>query len=262
MIDARVSDKTLGGWRVLVTRPVDQAHRLCMLIERGGGEPRHFPLTAIEPIDETGPARALLARGDWNWLIFVSSNAARYACQLPTWSRDLPPATRIAAIGPGTARKLHDAGLTVDLTPKAQFNSEALLATAELQALRGARILIVRGSGGRELLATTLRERGAAVEYAEVYRRVRPQMDVDTLIADWEQGRIDACTVTSTEALRNLAELLGPDHVELLRRTPIAVLGERIAEHAAQLGCRRIGVAQEASDDELCAAIARLANSR
>lgn len=257
------SSGPLTGWRVLITRPAEQSSGLRALIERAGGEPELFPLIVIEPSAAAERAREMLERPErWDWIVFVSANAVRYACRLGDRWRNPPGQVRLAAIGPGTAESLRSIGLTVDLTPKAQFNSEALLDSTELQDLEGAKILIVRGSGGRELIADTLRARGAAVEYAEVYRRVPPSVDASPLIAGWERGEVDALTLTSSEALRNLVTLLGPDHVDLVRWTPLAVIGERIAARAKQLGCRTIDVASEASDEGLCSALVRLAHSR
>jgi uroporphyrinogen-III synthase len=61
--------------------------------------------------------------------------------------------------------------------------------------------------------------------------------------------------------LDNLATMLGGGGVDLLQNTPVAVIGERLAAHARALGCRRLDVATEASDEGLCDAVVRLANS-
>lgn len=67
--------------------------------------------------------------------------------------------------------------------------------------------------------------------------------------------------LSSREALDNLVNLLGPDHWELVYRTPVAVISERLASRARELGCQRVDVAPEASDQGLCSAVIRLANS-
>ena len=145
------------GFGVLVTRPAGQAGTLQRLIEDSGGTAILAPLLDIEPVarDGEGPRR-LGRKENPNWLVFVSANAVRCAFDLlgVQWLEGCQ--AKIAAIGLATARALAEKGVEVDLKPKQQFNSEALLAEAEWEQVSGLRFLIVRGVGGRELLAETL----------------------------------------------------------------------------------------------------------
>jgi uroporphyrinogen-III synthase len=104
----------------------------------------------------------------------------------------------------------------------------------------GGRVVIVRGVGGRALLADTLAARGAQVTFMECYRRVRPQVDATPLLARWQAGGIDAVTVTSAETLDNLAALLGEAGRPLLLDTPLFAPHEKIAEAARRFGCARV----------------------
>jgi len=61
---------------------------------------------------------------------------------------------QIATVGAGSARALHDYGVSRVIVPQQRFDSEALLALDELQNVSGMRVAIFRGDGGRELLAT------------------------------------------------------------------------------------------------------------
>ena len=75
---------------------------------------------------------------------------------------------------------------------------------------QGKRVVVFRGDGGRELLADELTARGALVEYATCYRRARPGLDPAPLLAAWAARRVShAVTVTSSEGLRNLCEMVG-----------------------------------------------------
>ena len=192
-----------------------------------------------------------------DWLIFVSANAVRCAFELlgPQWLKGSP--AKIAVIGQATARALSERGVAVDLKPKQQFNSESLLAQPEWADVAGKRFLIVRGKGGRELMAETLRERGADVEYAEVYQRIKPRIDVDGLLARWRAGEIAVVTLTSGEALDNLSRLMPETDRELLFRTPMVVIGERLAKRAHQLGCAHV-IAAEAGDADIFDAVVRI----
>jgi uroporphyrinogen-III synthase/uncharacterized protein HemX len=255
--------KPLAGRGVLVTRPQGQSESLSDLIEAAGGRAIRFPLLEIVPVplDAEGP-RTLADIAGCDWLVFVSSNAVRLGLACIRHAGEPAAWPKVAAIGQATAVELERQGLKVDLAPKQQFNSEALLALPEFADVTGQRILIVRGTGGREVLADILKARGADVTYAEVYRRAAPQVDPSSLLERWSSGEIDVVTVTSGDALDNLEQIVAAgDHSGLLRSTPLAVIGERIAQKARSLGYANVEVA-EAGDESLLAAVIALAGNR
>jgi len=241
----------LGGKGVLVTRAAHQATGLCRLIESAGGRPLPFPALEILPAEENGPAHRLLTEGR-DLMIFVSPNAVRFGCAL-AWEGGLR-AKRFGVVGRATAAALAGSGYTIDLIPDGRYDSEGLLALSDLQHMGGQEVVIVRGEGGRPLLADTLRARGAKVEYAEVYRRARPNKDVAPLLQAWH-GSVDLVTVTSIEVLENLVAMLGAEGWPLLRRTPLMVISERMREAADRQGFEKILLAPGADDETLLAAI-------
>jgi uroporphyrinogen-III synthase len=246
----------LGGIGVLVTRPAHQSAPLCELIERAHGRPVRFPtLEILGPSNPQTIRQQLAAVGPSDLLIFISANAAEFA--FPLLPNTLPLDISIAAVGAATARALSDLGLEPTLVPSDSFDSEGLLALPELQAVHGRRIHIIRGNGGRPTLGDTLGERGATVDYVEVYRRGLPQRNPANLITGWTQ-MIDVVTVTSAAILDNLFTLLGESGVERVRHTPLIVISERVAEHAAGLGCESIYIADSAADTDILAELCRM----
>lgn len=249
----------LGGAAVLVTRPARQAERLCRRIEEAGGRPVRFPVVEIAPPADPDAAASVVDRlGDCAIALFVSANAVERGLELVRERLGaLPEGLRLAAVGRATARALEaELGRPPDLVPEGRFDSEGLLALPALQEVSGRRIAIFRGEGGRELLARTLTERGAQVDYVEVYRRRRPEADVEALLRTWETEGIDAVTVTSNEGLENLIALLGDRGLEHLRRTPLVAMSRRTAELAAERGIEApVRVAPEASDAGIVAAL-------
>jgi len=229
----------LAGRTVLVTRPAHQAVALAQAIGAAGGGAFVFPALAIEavPADELTPALAQLAEADI--AIFISPNAAQFGMAAIRSGGSLPPAAAVFAVGPGTARALQERGVSSVITPPGQ-DSEALLALPQLQAVAGKRVVIVRGVGGRPVLAETLAARGAQVHFMECYRRVPPQADAAPLLARWRAGGIDAVTVTSAETLHNLAALLGEAGAPLLAATPLFAPHEKIAEAARRFGIAHV----------------------
>jgi uroporphyrinogen-III synthase len=244
----------LAGLGVLVTRPAQPAAELCRRIAACGGRPLPVPAMEILPPENPAPARALLDR-QWDIAIYISPNAVQFAASL-AGDGTLPRARKTAAVGRSTARILGELGVSVDLVP-VQFDSEGLLALPELTQVAGLRVLIVRGVGGRALLGDILRERGARVSYAEVYRRVPPPLDPMPLLARWEQD-VQAVTATSIEVLENLCRLLGEHGRAHMCATPVVVIGERMERRARELGLTHVVRAAGADDDSLLSALCGL----
>jgi uroporphyrinogen-III synthase len=122
------------------------------------------------------------------------------------------------------------------------------------------RIVIFRGQGGRELLGNSLRERGASVSYAEVYRRAKPALAPDELLQRWVQGRIQAVIVSSADSLLNLFDIVGEAGQQYLRNTPLIAVSARIIQLAQRLGfSQALLIAREASDEALVEALLELA---
>lgn len=243
---------TLDGVGVMVTRPAHQAEPLCERISAAGGNPYRFPVLEILEPSDSGPLMAIIDDLDrYDMAIFISPNAVNQAMNLILARRTLPEHLQLATVGRRSAAELrHFIGRDADVFPKQRFDSEALLELPEVQNVAGRRIVIFRGDGGRELLANTLRERGAEVTYAEAYRRGRPGADVGTLQRAWARGDIDIITMTSGEGLRNLFDMVGKLARQWLQRTPIVVASEQQRDLARELGFRQEPLLAEGAGDE------------
>lgn len=243
--------RPLAGVGVLITRPAHQAEHLARLIEHAGGVAIRFPTIDIVPPADPGPLLAILDRlEDFDLAIFISANAVEQAfVWLRAARRPWPSHLPAACVGRATADALAQQGITAAV-PGQRFDSEALLGLALLQEVAGKKVVIFRGDGGRELLADTLVARGAAVTYAECYRRVRPHADVEALIEAWRRGEIHIVSVTSTEGLRNLHEMLGETGRGWLLYTPVVVLSRAQAETCHELGWQSPPLVATAASDE------------
>ena len=232
-----MASRGLIGKHVVITRPTGQAKRLQALIEAEGGSVTLFPLIAISTLEDYSSFdRAILTLPAYDWIIFISTNAVQQG--MPRIIRalgGLPPHLHFAAIGPYTAEELAAFSVSNVLIPQQRFDSESLLALPQMQDVRGKKCMIVRGIGGREVLAETLRARGASITFAECYQRVNPQSDAGVLQALWQNRQLDAMVVTSSEAMRHLLQLSVTDHKTAgwLRDTTICVNHARISEEAS-----------------------------
>lgn len=225
----------LAGRTVLVTRPVHQAEAQAQAIRAAGGEALVFPALTIESVPTAELVGPLARLAEADIAIFISPNAAQFGMAA---TGVLPADCVVFAVGSGTARVLQSHGVAA-ITPDGQ-DSEALLALPALRQVAGKRVVIVRGVGGRPLLADTLRARGATVHFLECYRRGRPVADAAPLLARWRAGGIDAVTIASAETLANLAALLGEAGRSLLAATPLFVPHEKIAEAARRFGMTQV----------------------
>jgi uroporphyrinogen-III synthase len=251
------SEAPLYGRGIVVTRPAGQSERLASLVAAAGGTPIVFPLIDIRPASDVTVARDHLRRiGEYDLVVFVSANAVEHGSALLPPGAVLSSAPCIAAVGVGTARALKARGVSRVLVPAERYDSEGLLALPQLTDMAGKRVLIVRGVGGRELLAETLTARGACVEYAECYERMPPSGSAELLMAAWRAHALHAITITSSEGLRQLHGLLSEEGRGYLRATPLFVTHERMRETAHALALDDVVIA-EPGDDGVYAALVK-----
>jgi len=242
--------------RVLITRPAHQAGPLAERIAALGGIPIRLPTLEIAgPADPAALDAALARLSAFDMAVFVSPNAVR-AVLARLKPQQLPASLQLAAVGQGTRRALNEAGVHNVLAPTERFDSEALLDLLPETTVRGRRVAILRGAGGREWLGEELARRGADVTAIECYRRRPPQTVDAAALAQLVEGNIDIVTATSVEGLRNLDRLAGLSGRATLRATPLLVVGERQAQAARELGFHAgLLTAIRADDESIVAAL-------
>lgn len=242
----------LAGVGVLVTRPAQQSAGLINAIEAAGGRAITFPVIEILPRSPQDIEADIAALGEPDIVIYVSSNAVEHGL---AWTSE----GAVAAVGPATAAAIEAAARIVDIRPASGYDSESLLAEPSLQDVDGKTVRIVRGNSGRELLADTLRARGATVDYLPVYERRLPSRsaaDVEALARHWQVGDIDVTTVMSVESLQNLIVLVPDSCRQALAETPLVTPAARVLKEAQESlpGCP-VNLATGPSANEMVSAI-------
>jgi uroporphyrinogen-III synthase len=234
-IETLAARQPLLGRRILVTRPREQAGALAQALADAGALALLHPAIRIEPLADAGSLRKVQARlAEFDFAAFVSGNAVQFGL---AGVAQLPPGLICLAPGPGTARALRERGASQVLLPTESYDSEGLLALPELQHLPGRRVLVLGGEGGRELLAESLRARGARVEVVSCYQRLVPQEELPALAELLLCAPPDATVFTSSEGLENLLQNLPEAAAGVLRTLPLFVPHPRIAERARSRGC-------------------------
>jgi uroporphyrinogen-III synthase len=251
-----MTGRPLAGKRVLVTRPRSRAAALEASIRDAGGEPILWPAIEIADPEDFGPFDRVVGRLEsFDLAIFISPTAVERAfARMKKLGIAWPRRPAIAAIGPGTRRALADRGFDQVIAPSDQADSERLLALPALAEMRDRQVVIFRGTGGRELLATILSERGASVEYAECYRRARPVLPASP--PPWAAQSLHAVLVSSSEGLANVAEALGRFRPQWTDESVLFVAHPRVGEEAARLGVREVALAGPGDEEFLARLVA------
>ena len=247
----------MTGWRLLLTRPAEESAALTSVLAEQGVFSSSLPLLDIAPIPTSDTMREVIQGLDRCCaVIVVSKPAARIGIDLLSQYWPQPPALKWFSVGAATAQILEDHGLEVSF-PADGDDSEALL---ELPLLREAiarpdpRVLILRGEGGRELLAERLRELGASVEYLQLYRRELPQYPPAALPERIQAERLNGLVVSSGQGFEHLHQLAG-DAWPILARLPLFVPSPRVAELARAAGAQTVVDCRGASATALLTAL-------
>lgn len=203
---------------MLVTRPQPQADEWVARLAARGVAAHALPLLGItDAVDAPALQAAWTQLPTQDLVMFVSPSAVeRFFAQRPGGAGVWPSTVLAGSTGPGTQAALLQAGVPAEaiVSPPAsvgRFDSEALWKQLRLRrAWQGASALIVRGEGGRDWLADTLRQHGAQVHFVEAYRRTAP------VLGDAERALLSQAVAqparhlwlfSSSEAVRHLPGL-------------------------------------------------------
>lgn len=212
--------RPLSGQRVLVTRPRHQAAKLTRLLSELGAEVVVQPAIEIEPPSDWSLVDAAIDKlVEFDWVVFSSANGVSFFCDR-VWERGKDmrvfQTANLAAIGPATADELKRYRLRADLQPE-EFRAEALADSLAKEAA-GKRILLIRASRGREVLAEQLTAAGANVEQVNAYKSTDVRVPDEEIARAIAVGKVDWITVTSSAIAKSLIEMFG----ESLRQSQLA----------------------------------------
>jgi uroporphyrinogen-III synthase len=202
------------GAAVVVTRPGEPGQRLSAGLRDHGLAALWWPAFDLLPPLDAGALQSMAQRlAEFDLVVFVSPASVRGWADLDRCAQ-WPAATAIAGVGATTLQVarglLPGAGAARGIAPPADTmltGSEGLWEALRRQTPLPQRVLIVRAESGREWLAERLREAGAQVEYASVYRRLvhapGPEQRA-ALGACLATGALGVTVVTSSEAVAAL----------------------------------------------------------
>jgi len=220
---------------VLNTRPASKAQPTTEMMRSEGFDVVDFPVIEIRENRSKPP---VFPRADK--VIYISTSAVEFGTDT------LPEGKPLFSVGEGTAKALKVQGLEAEVPD--DYSSEGLLELDSLQDVAGQEIVIVRGRGGREHLAETLRERGARVTYYEVYQRLCGNPGINDLDAFFASTATRYVLGTSKDVLEYLEALVPSWQIRSLRACHLVAMSKRVKEKAEELGWTNIHLVEQKSD--------------
>jgi len=233
-------NRPLLGRRIVVTRAREQASDLVKLLSEQGAECLEYPTIKIMPPQDPEPLRRAVENlAAYDWIVFTSVNGVLFFFeQLYAAGKDVRALGRMqtAAIGPATAERLLDFGLTSDIVPET-YRAESVVAAFEKVSLKGKKILLPRAKEARPVLPKELTGMGATVDEIPAYETLKADENTDDLVQKLKDKQIDLITFTSSSTVKNFKALLPAENfAELIAGITIASIGPITTDTAGKLG--------------------------
>ncbi|HYV17077.1 MAG TPA: uroporphyrinogen-III C-methyltransferase [Conexibacter sp.] len=194
-------ERPLAGRRVAVTRAREQASGLAARLRALGADVVETPVIRIVALDGPVPDPSR-----YDLVCLTSPNGVRLLFErLASAGLDARAlhGTRVAAIGPATARALRAHGVLADVLPERAVAESLVEALGEAPVVRA---LVARARVARDVLPDALRARGAEVDVLELYETVAEPLSPQQ--ADAARSA-DYVTFTSASTVHNLLRATG-----------------------------------------------------
>ncbi|MBK1879998.1 uroporphyrinogen-III C-methyltransferase [Pelagicoccus mobilis] len=254
--------KPLQGRKLVVTRSQGQASELSSMLEKLGAEVIGLPLISITGNVEPQTAEDVFSEiASYDWVVFSSPNGVRYFFEAFFKKfEDIRSLgfLRIAAVGKSTAKEIKKYYVTTDLIPEqanAESLAEALVATDSLDS---AKVLVVAGNLGRDVLLDKLEEARAIVDRFEVYKTEQTDLSENPAAKMFRDQGADGILFTSSSGVRSFIDQA--KHLQLAGeavRPKTISIGPITSATMQQIGMPVDLEAKEASLDSLVEAVVK-----
>jgi uroporphyrinogen III methyltransferase / synthase len=207
-------DRPLFGRRIVVTRTRQQAGALSARLRSLGADVTELPTIKIAPPENLMEFGELVRDSfQYDWVVFTSPNGVTAFFDLFFKLYDDARAlgnARIAAIGPGTAKRVKDFHLAVDLQPEEAVAERLVEAFQQHESVENLKFLLVRAANARDVLPKRLTQLGAIVDEAIAYRTVPETDDLTGAKKRFTDEGADLITFTSSSTVENFVAMKLP----------------------------------------------------
>jgi uroporphyrinogen III methyltransferase/synthase len=206
--------RPLHGKKVVVTRTRSQASELSKQLTGLGAEVLEIPTIKIEhPDDKQEFVEGVGQVHTYDWLVFSSPNGVeRFFDAFFSVYDDARSigGVRIAAVGPGTAKKVNEYRLAVDLIPETYIAEGLVQSFSDNEHIENQTVLWVRGAEARDTIQTGLSALGAIVDECIAYKTVPEFDDPNGAKERFATEGADVITFVSSSAAKHFFALNMP----------------------------------------------------
>jgi uroporphyrinogen III methyltransferase/synthase len=258
--------KPLLGRRVVVTRNRERIGELASGLEALGAEVLSLPMISVTKAINPEVQKEIFSElGSYDWLVFSSVNGVKYFFEAffekYKDSRSLG-FMKIAAVGEATARSIREYRFSVEVVPKKSVAEELAKALVETGSMDSAKVLVVTGNLGGNVLIDQLNEAQAIVDRFPVYETEKTDLSKNIVAADFREKGADAILFTSSSGVKSFVGQATALKLEEGAKHPLAgSIGPVTSETMTKVGMPLDFVAKKASLNGLIEALITKLNS-
>ena len=255
--------RPLFGRRIVVTRTREQASELSRQLSERGAEVLEIPTIKIAPPTQRQLlVEALAELGTYDWVVFTSPNGVtaffEYFLKAFPDIRDLG-GVKFAAVGPGTAAKLKELHLHVDVMPEQYVTAAIAKAMNDFASIENLKVLLLRAEVANPDLPKELAALGAIVDDVPCYQTVPETEDANGAAARLLEAGADWITFTSSSTVENFhARFDLPKLLLQFPATRLASIGPETSKAIRALGLEPFLEARPHTIDGLAAALEKV----
>ena len=253
--------RPLGGRQILVTRPEERNRSFAESLRSLGAQVIGLPAIRTKELkkeEDRERIRKAISRiskraeAGTAWIVFTSAAGVDvFFSFLKTERIDVRSLwrARFAVIGTGTGKALERKGILPDLIPDV-YEAGELGNTLAKKVTRGDLVAAFRAREASEELFPPIREQGADcldIPVYETFAGVTPAW-VERILAQFEEGKIDAVTFTSASTVRGFVNMM--DGRMNLKHVRALCIGRKTEEEARSFGMWTI-TSQEATVESM-----------
>ncbi len=208
---------------ILITRQLEKSKKFSLLLNKNNIKNFIYPVILIKNIKPKKIDLENLKKSDL--VIFTSPNSISSIADLlkPSVIKD----KIIVSIGESTKEILESIKIKVNIVPKINFSSESLLCEIKKNKISNKKIIIIKGTGGRNLLKSELSKNNYVFEDMNVYERNIPS-NIDIIPTEVFKNISHIC-ITSVDILNNLITIFNKFKLKISNNLIFIAGNKRIA---------------------------------